>query len=65
MTSFINNVLVIVRLFFAAFVMALFIGSTITYFITEIKFALFLTGASLVPASLFLAYYFDKYLLEQ
>ena len=65
MKNVINSTLVIIRLFVATLVLAFFIASAITYFVTSVKFALFLASASLVPASLFIAFYYDKYLADE
>jgi hypothetical protein len=65
MKNVINSTLVIIRLFVATFILAFFIASTIVYFITSVKFALFLASASIVPATLFIAFYYDKYLADE
>jgi len=65
MKNVINSTLVIIRLFVATFILAFFIASTIVYFITSVKFALFLASASVVPTALFIAFYYDKYLADE
>jgi hypothetical protein len=65
MKNVLTSTLVIVRLFVATFIVAFCIAATITYFVTSVKFALFLASASLVPASLFIAFYYDKYLADE
>lgn len=65
MKNVLTSALVIVRLFVATFILAFFIASTITYFVTSVKFALFLASASIVPTTLFIAFYYDKYLADE
>jgi len=65
MQNLLTSALVIIRLFVATLILAFFIASTIVYFITSVKFALFLASASIVPTTLFIAYYYDKYLADE
>jgi len=65
MKNVLTSTLVIIRLFVATFIIAFFIAAAITYFVTSIKFALFLASASLVPTALFIGFYYDKYLADE
>lgn len=65
MKNVLTSALVIIRLFFATLIMAFCIASIIVYFVTSVKFALFLASVSLVPSALFIGFYYDKYLADE
>jgi len=61
MKNLLNSFLFIAKLFFTALIIAFSIASIITYFITSVKFALFLSVCGVVPTCFILLYYFDKW----
>jgi len=61
MKNLFNSFLFIVKLFFTALTIAFTIASIITYFITSIKFALFLACCGVVPTCFILLYFYDSW----
>lgn len=61
MKNVINSIITLTKLFFSALFLAFFVASAITYFITSIKFALFLASCCIFPVGIILLYWFDKW----
>jgi len=61
MKKLFNSFLFIAKLFFTALIIAFTIASIVTYFITSVKFALFLSVCGVVPTSFILLYYYDRW----
>ena len=59
MTNLLKSFLFILKLFFTALIIAFTIASIITYYITSVKFALFLSVCGVVPTSFILLYFYD------
>jgi len=59
MKNLFNSFLFIVKLFFTALFIAFTIASFITYYITAVKFALFLSVCGVVPTCFILLYFYD------
>jgi len=57
MKNAINSVIFVIRLFVSTLVIAFAIASTIVYFVTSIKFALFLAVCGIVPTCFIVLYY--------
>jgi hypothetical protein len=61
MKNLLKSFLFIVKLFFTALIIAFSIASIITYYITAVKFALFLSVCGVVPTCFILLYYYDRW----
>jgi len=59
MKKLFNSFLFIAKLFFTALIIAFTIAAIITYYITSVKFALFLSVCGVVPTSFILLYFYD------
>jgi len=61
MKSLINSFVFVLRLFVSTLVIAFAIASTIVYFVTSVKFALFLAVCGIIPTCFILLYFYDSW----